>query len=221
MGEDETPDAAPSRGSRLARDVRRSQILESAGRLFRTRPAASVSMEAVAKEAGVTVGLIYHYFRGRRDLQLAVIREMFRAAPPVPDYVQGATPADRLDQSTTLWLDMVEVNRETWLATIAAEGLGRDPEVEDMLDRVRDRAVDGIIAVLGIGPPDQVSSEARAVLRSFGGFAEAATREWLEYGRVTRAQVHAMLTTTLLALVDQVIPVVDASVAAPPARPGR
>jgi hypothetical protein len=55
---------------------------------------------------------------------------------------------------------MVSDNRSTWLAALDA-GLGRDPEVVAILDRVREGAVDRIIAVLGLGPAADASPEMR------------------------------------------------------------
>jgi hypothetical protein len=127
----------------------------------------------------------------------------------VPEFRAGATPEGRLDESTSRWLDMVEANRETWLAALGAEGLGGDPEVEAIFERVREAAVDNIIGVLGIGPASDTPPTVRAVLRAFGGLAEAATREWLGSGRLTRAQTHELLTSSLLAIVRDVLPGVE------------
>ena len=79
------------RQTRLSHVERRAQIVECARRLFSTHPVASVSMEAVAREAGVTSALLYHYFDGKHKLYVAVVREMFRVTPPVPEYVAGVT----------------------------------------------------------------------------------------------------------------------------------
>lgn len=196
----------PPPRTRLTADERRRQIVDSARRLFSTQAAGAVSMEMVAREAGVTTSLLYHYFKGKHDLHLSVLREMFRSAVPIPEYVVGATVQERLSESTDRWLDMVWADRHTWLAAMGAEGLGRDAEVEALLDRVREAAVDNIIAVLGIGPGPEVAPEVRAALRGFGGLAEASTREWLERDRLTREQLHTLLVHTLLALVDDVLP---------------
>src|SRR4051812_39176690 len=194
------------RRTRLPQDERRAQILDAACRVFSASPSETASMEAVAREAGVTPGLVYHYFGGKHELYVAVVREMFRRTPPIPSHVAGATREQRLAVSTDHWLDMVAGNRETWLAALGAEGLGSDPEVEAIFERVRENAVDGIVSVLGLGPAATAPPELRAVLRAFGGLAEAATREWLQHGRIDRDQTHALLTRTLLALVDDVLP---------------
>jgi AcrR family transcriptional regulator len=211
-----TAKARRERRVRLSHDERRAQIVASARRLFSQRPGHAVSMEAVAEEAGVTTSLLYHYFAGRRDLYAAVVRDMFRGGPPVPEYVPGVTPEERLAESVDGWLQMVEDNSETWLAALGAEGLGHDPEIEEIFDRVREMAVDNIIAVLGIGPLRDASPELRAVLRAYGGLAEAASREWLERGRLDRSQIQALLTDALLALVRDVLPRVEAARATVP-----
>ena len=83
---------------------------------------------------------------------------------------------------------MVSRNREAWLAAVGAEGLGRDPEIEAVLDEAREQATARIIEVLGLGPAAQAPPEMHAVLRAYGGMAEAATREWLERDRWNREQ---------------------------------
>jgi len=128
---------------------------------------------------------------------------MLRARPsqPIPEYVNGATPQDRLEESIDRWLEMVSRNREAWLAAVGAEGLGRDPEIEAVLDDARERATADIIEILGLGPAADAPSELRAVLRAYGGMAEAATREWLERDRWSREQVAAFLKQALPQLV--------------------
>ena len=196
--------------SRLGHDERRRQILDVASRLFREGHYGSVSIETVADAAGVTRGLVHHYFRNKRDLYVEVIREMFRGNDlPVPEYVQGVTPEQRLAESIDGWLQMVWENRATWLAALDS-GLGRDPEVVAILDRVRERAVDQIIAVLGIGPATDASPEMRGAIRAFGGFAEASTREWLERDRLDREQLRILLSETLLHLVSDTLPTIQA-----------
>ena len=194
------------RRTRLPQDERRAQILDAACRVYSASPVETVSVEAVAREAGVTPGLVHHYFGSKHELYVEVVREMFRRTPPVPERVPGSTREQRLATSTDHWLDMVASNRETWLAALGAEGLGGDPEVEDIFERVRESAVDAIVGVLGLGPAATAPPELRAVLRAFGGLAEATTREWLQHTRLDREQTHTLLTSALLALVDDVLP---------------
>ncbi|MFA6575934.1 MAG: helix-turn-helix domain-containing protein, partial [Nocardioides sp.] len=64
----------PADAAKQARAEQRSaQLLEAAARLMERDGSNAVSMQAVAAEAGVSVGLIYRYFGGKDDLLLAVI----------------------------------------------------------------------------------------------------------------------------------------------------
>ncbi|HEY1509655.1 MAG TPA: TetR/AcrR family transcriptional regulator [Solirubrobacteraceae bacterium] len=202
------PSASPR--SRLDHDQRRRQILDSAASLLAARPYGEVSMEDVAAAAGVTRGLLHHYFGTKRDLQLELTRDMLRAIPvPIPEFRQGVTPEQRLADSVDRWLDAIWRNRRMWLATVGGAGLGRDPEAERIWDRARDASVDSMIGVLGLGPADEASSTLRGLLRSYAAFAETATREWLAHKRFTREQMQALLTSSLSGLVADVLPLIE------------
>ncbi len=194
--------SATATGARLEPDLRRRQILAAARRLFSERGYSAVSTGEIAAEAGVARGLINHYFGTKRTLYVEVVREMVRfRSQPVPEYVDGATPQDRLTESIDRWLEMVSRNREAWLAAVGAEGLGHDPEIEAVLDAAREEATVRLIEILGLGPVADAPPELHAVLRAYGGMAEAATREWLERDRWDREQVASFLKTALPALV--------------------
>jgi hypothetical protein len=45
-----------------------------------------------------------------------------------------------------------------------------------------------------------------AIVRGYGGLVEETIREWLQRGRLSRAQAREVLFTTLPLLVDQLLP---------------
>jgi AcrR family transcriptional regulator len=197
------------RGTRLDRDERRRQILLAAKKLFSTRGYDAVSSADIAAEAGVARGLINHYFGTKRDLYVEVVRDMVRVPPPpVPEYVRDTTPEQRLAESIDAWLGTVERNRETWLASMRAEGVG-DPEIDAIFEEAREDVSDRMIAVLGLGPVESASPELRAILRAYGGLAESSTVQWLEHGRLNRAQVATFLTASLPHLVGAALDAVE------------
>jgi AcrR family transcriptional regulator len=201
---------AQSPPSRLDHERRRRQILDCAASLLAARPYGDVSMEDVAGAAGVTRGLLHHYFGTKRDLYLELMRDMLRAIPvPVPEFVQGVTPEQRFADSVDRWLDAIWDNRRIWLAMLGGAGLGRDAEAERVWDRARDASVDSMIGVLGLGRAGEASSTLRGLLRSYAAFAEAATREWLAHQRFTREQMHTLLCSTLARLVEDVLPLIE------------
>lgn len=185
-------------------DDRRQQILDRAQTLFRERPYGEVSNTEIAAAAGVSRGLLNHYFGTKRELYLAAVAEMLAVPPvPVPEYVAGASVRDRVCESVNGWLQLLESNQETWLAAL---GTGGDPELESIVDAARERTVDHIIEVVGLGPVARTRPEVRGMLRGFSGMAESTSAEWLKRGRLTRHQVHVFLEETLVRLITDIIP---------------
>jgi AcrR family transcriptional regulator len=189
--------------TRLGPEQRRAQILDCARRLFRERTYASVSIEEIAREAGVARGLVNHYFGTKRDLYLEVVRDLVRLPPPpLPSREDGRPLEEVAAESVDLWLRSVWKNRRTWLAAVGAQGFGRDPELEAITDEAREVTVDRMVSVLGL----RDGAEVRAVLRAYGGLAEAATREWLERGTLDREQLRVLLSDALVALTRHTLP---------------
>jgi AcrR family transcriptional regulator len=202
--------APAPRWQRLEHDERRRQILACARRLFSERNYAAVSTSEIAREAGVARGLLHHYFGTKRDLYLEVVRAIVRMpSSPVPLQTPGRGIEVVIEESVERWLSMLERNRGTWLAAIGARGLGRDPEVEAILDDAREQAADRLIEALQTYDAAQAPAELRAVIRSYSGFAEAASVEWLQRERLSREQVHVLLVQGFLSIVHDVLPEVE------------
>ncbi|HEY3013924.1 MAG TPA: helix-turn-helix domain-containing protein, partial [Nocardioides sp.] len=60
---------------RMTPDLRREQLLELGVRLFAHRSLDELSIETLAEEAGISRGLLYHYFGNKRDFHRAVVRK--------------------------------------------------------------------------------------------------------------------------------------------------
>ncbi len=190
------PGTARPRAQRLAPDERRAQILRAADEIFRSHPYEEVSLESIAEAAGVTRGLIGHHFGTKRELYVEVVRRLMRIPElPVPAYVQGATPRSRLDESVGTWLDGIDRNRDLYLAAIAVTGAA-DPEIGAIVDDAREVAALRLAEVIGLGPPEDLSPERLGLLRAWEALAEGAVRQWLEYGRLNREQVHVLMVET-------------------------
>ena len=198
------------RWQRLDHHERRRQILDCARRLFSERSYTSVSTTEIAREAGVARGLLNHYFGTKRDLYLEVVRTLMRTPPsPVPLQAPGRGIEIVIAESVDRWLTMLERNRGTWLAALGARGLGRDPEVDEILEEAREQAADRLIEALQTYEAARAPNELRAAIRAYSGFAEAASIEWLERRRLTREQVHTLLVQAFLSIVRDVVPAVQ------------
>jgi AcrR family transcriptional regulator len=193
--------------TRLHSDERRTQILRAAARIFSRRGYDEVSTAELAAAAGVSRGLLSHYFRTKRDLYLAVVAALM-AGPdlPLPDFVEGATVEDRVGESVRSWLNLVERQSDAWLTATTIGASGRDGDVQALVDGAVDRVVEGISSVAGLVRHGEIGEHVRASLRGYAGFANAVCREWLEHGRLTRDEVDVLLNGVLVQLVRELIP---------------
>lgn len=187
--------------TRLDPGIRREQILAAAREVFVADDYARASMEAVAARAGVTTGLVNHYFGTKRDLYLAVIADL---AAGLPEMVETDVPDLPLEELVALnmgrFLDQFEGNFDVLSMLLKTEGgLGRDPEVAQIMAEARE----GIVRRMAFNHAggEEPSPELLLALRVFGGAAEAAAAEWLRNERASREDVERLLTRTLLALV--------------------
>lgn len=199
------------RWTRLEHDARRTQILSCARALFSERPAASISMTEIASAAGVTRGLLHHYFGSKHELELEVVRAMLYVPDtPVPEDLEGSDLEQILGSYLDRWLTMIERNRETWFATLGSQGLGRDEQLQALLEESRERAAARIVAPVVARDAGADPEALQAIVRGFGAMGEAITAEWLLRGRLTRAEAHTLLLNTLMSLICDVAPTVAA-----------
>ena len=66
----------PPSYTRLNPAERRDQILDAANVLFAERGYEEVTIEDIATSAGVTRGLVHHYFGGRKDVYIALLERV-------------------------------------------------------------------------------------------------------------------------------------------------
>jgi len=189
--------AAPTR-TRRDPDLRRREILAVSRSIFASRDYAAVTMEDVAAEAGVTRGLVNHYFGTKRKLYLAVVADLAAELPGIVRTDLDELPIERVvDRNLARFLDAVERDYELWAILLGAGAARRDPEVAAIVAAARDEVVERMArnhAHEGAG------EELSLALRAFLGAAFAAAEEWLVRGRASRPQVEALLRRALLVM---------------------
>ncbi|MFD4668577.1 TetR/AcrR family transcriptional regulator [Lentzea sp. NPDC058450] len=193
---------------RMEPDARRAEILGAARRLFGAHGYPSVSTTDIAAEAGVTRALIHHYFTTKRDLYLEVVRQMMVVPASVSERLPPTTAQERVSICVDRWLEVVERNREMWLFAIGLENLGNDQEIEQIMLEADEIATDRVLEAVMLTDVGADQPKLRAMIRAHSGMLKAASREWLVRGTLTRADLHVMLTRTVLHLVETVFPAV-------------
>ncbi len=198
--------AADIHRTRLEAGERREQILNCAIRLFGERPYAAVSTTELATEAGVTRGLIHHYFGTKRGLYLDVVRAMVLVPDPFDAVAATGSLSTRVERSVDWFLDSVGTHRKTFVAVTGAEGVGGDPEIERILAEADDIAAQKVLTIVGVDSPASANGRERAIVRAYGGMVKAAVREWVREGTLNREEVRMLLVHALIAIVEDVLP---------------
>lgn len=169
--------------TRLQVDVRRQQLLELGLELFASQSYDELSIDDIAKRAGVSKGLLYHYYPSKRAFYVAAVREAARQLLEETDIDKHGTGTepDPEGQRAGLraFLDYVSRHRVVY-AFLLRGGIGTDPEVAEILERTREAMLDRMLSRLsrfGARPDDPA---ARLRLRGWLGFLEAASLDWAE-----------------------------------------
>jgi len=126
---------------RLGPEERREQILDAANTLFAERAYDEVSIEDIAGAAGVTRGLVHHYFGGRRDVYVGLLERLGAQREEQLRPPTGRSARARVSDSVSRWLDWTEANRTIWLATISHGEDIADPDVNRVVADLVRRAV--------------------------------------------------------------------------------
>jgi AcrR family transcriptional regulator len=147
-------------------DATRRRILASAERLFAEQGFAAVTMEAIARAAGVSLATIYLYYSGRAAV-VGALAEEIAAAPElsVELVIQDADPVEQLRVGARI---LRQLNERAWVvADILRTQRGNDPEVgrlwalwqERHLDAMR-RAMEALANRGGLRPGLSVETAA-------------------------------------------------------------
>ena len=145
-------------------------------RMFIEQPYDAFSMDDVATAAGISKGLIYHYFSSKRDFYVAVLREAAADIMELTTPDASLPPGEQLRAGITAFLDYIRQSPRAYQAVVRG-GIGSDPEVAEVAEEVRQVLMRRVMEGLDIGePPAQV----RMAIRGWIGFAEAASLEWFE-----------------------------------------
>ena len=138
-------------GDGTSPDERRSHILLGAADLFVKHGYGGTSIRDIAQRTGLLPGSVYHYFRAKEDLFIAVHREGFRQLiARVEDIVQSeADPWRKLELACAAHLeaavgdDSIHKITGTGMFSIHEEGLQRRLKAErEHYDRIFRRLVD-------------------------------------------------------------------------------
>jgi AcrR family transcriptional regulator len=183
---------------------RRRQLVALGTQLFSSRTYDDVSIDEVARTAGISKGLLYHYFPTKRDFYVATVREAAQRLMDLTKRPAELDPVTRLRGGLDAFLDYVAEHGPAFEGLLRS-GIGADTEVARIVDDTREafcaRLVEGL----------EVRGDlARVALRGWIGFVEATSLAWLaSRDRVSRETVRELLVRVALDVMQRAQNVVE------------
>jgi AcrR family transcriptional regulator len=183
---------------RMDIELRREELLALGLKLFARYTYDELSIASIAEKAGISKGLLYHYFPAKRDFYVETVRA---AAGQLVGLITGdprETPLVRLRQGLGAYLNFVEENSAAYLSLVNG-GIGIDPEVSRIVESARGRVVKLIVDALGLRDPAPLHLMA---LHGWVHFAEGASQAWLRDKSVARDELQRLIARQLIFVVS-------------------
>lgn len=184
---------------RLSPDERREQLVSLGVKMLRDRTLEDVSIGEIAKQAGISRGLLFHYFASKQDFQRAIVRRANEEllARTMPD--RSLDPMTMLRDAVERYVDYVSENRISYQGLLRGPASG-SPELVELADATRDAIVDRILAETPLHADDPELPRLRLVFRGWIAFVEETTLIWLREERIGRTELIDALVGALPAL---------------------
>lgn len=162
---------------RLSPDARRAQLIELGVQMLATRTLEDLSVEALADEAGISRGLLFHYFRSKQEFRLEVVRacarELIERTEPDP----SLPPLEQLTTSLGAYVDYVTENRDVYVSLVRGAASG-DAALREVSHETRTELANRVLKNLDVlGLPHEARTE--LAVRGWVAFCEEVVVSWL------------------------------------------
>jgi AcrR family transcriptional regulator len=162
--------------------------------MFAERPFSDVWIEEVAEQAGVSRGLVYHYFPNKRDFYAAIVKHGTNNAIRLTEPDESLPPLQRLRASIDHYLEYVEAN-ENAVRSVHRGQHSVDEEILAVIREGRDAQAERIVSFL---IPDQEASPTLLLaLEGWMNFNNAVMFDWLDTHAISRDKLLDLMTGAL------------------------
>ncbi len=188
--------------TRLSPEQRREQLLDLGVRLLADRSLDELSIDLLAEEAGISRGLLYHYFGNKHAFHEAVVRRaaddlIAQTAPPA-----DGEPLERMITSLTAYLDYVEANHQGYLSLVKAAAGGNET-LREIYDEARSALNSRIFREDAQGDIIPDTPATRLVVRGWSAMIEELVLSWIDDpSGISRDELIATMAASLPAIVE-------------------
>lgn len=172
-------------GPRLEPDARRAHLLAVGAAAFGAKAYDEVQIDQIALQAGVSRGLLYHYFPSKRAFFAAIVQqgyeEILEATRPDP----ALSPAAQLQAGLEAYLDHVQGNPHMYRA-IFRSAASSEASVQKVVQQNLDRQVQRMLRHMKVSGGR--SSMVHLAVRAWMAFLIQAVLDWLDQGAPVHRQ---------------------------------
>ena len=187
--------------TRLSPTERRAQLLDLGMVLLAERGLDELSIDVLAEHAGISRGLLYHYFSDKRDFHLAVLRRMSEEVVAITAPPAEGTPMTRMMASLEAYVGFVGTNRAAYASFLRA-ARGGDADFHQIYEESRRALLDRIFEVsdpaelAALGLHDD--ARGHLLVRGWSALVEETVMAWLEDpAGLSREELLTLLTAAL------------------------
>lgn len=184
---------------RLSVDHRRELLLRTGLQVLGAHE-GNPPVGEIARAAGVSKGLLYHYFPDKEDFLVEVVREAANEITAATATTPTSSVPEQIAQAVEGFLDYAEAH-SAGLRVIFGHKY-RSPKVLEVLREQRASRVERVVEQVAGARPGcadviRASAALRTALDGALSFMETATLRWLEDGLLGRPAMRTLLTGAL------------------------
>jgi AcrR family transcriptional regulator len=151
----------------------------------------TAGQQAPARAAGISKGLLYHYFPSKRDLFVATLEAAAAELRTITEPDPSLPIPEQLVSVLDAYLAWIDAHADSYAKLLESASVSDD--VRSYMAQVRAGTVERMLDVLvSGGDPAAV----RTALHGFLWFMDGACLEWLANRDLSRDQLRDMLVTT-------------------------
>jgi AcrR family transcriptional regulator len=135
--------------TRMAADDRRRQLLGIGLSKLVEKPIQDLSLDEVAAEAGISRGLLFHYFPTKRDFHHACIEAAGRRILRNTRADEALPAGEQVAEMVRLFVEQIDRRRDFYLSLLHGTG-SADVSLVEVYDAIWTEATDRVVAALGL-----------------------------------------------------------------------
>ncbi len=185
---------------------RHQHLVRTALELFAAAPPELVTVEDVARAAGVSRALFYRYFSNIQDLRMAALRAVVDEVIAAIDPPTDASLLDQVRHSLHAFLGSAQAYAGAYVALLRTGSVITTDETEELVDSVREHVLRIVSHRLARahapvrGTAFEPAPMLELTLRSWFAVVENASVAWLREGRLARERLESWLVDQLVAM---------------------